>query len=343
MENGQVSAQEEALAGHDSVVVARFLLGAAAAGGADAQQIARDAHLPPWTLSASRAALPTWHSTLLWELAENALDDPQVPVTIVGQHRPGRLDVFDYLFTTAATVRDGLQATMRFLHLLTTNERRQIEAETDGETTYSYRHIQPGGRGEELCLQFAVAMMLERARAATGQPIIPVRVAFAQPAPRSHHRLAEALGTDRIDFGAPLTTITLRAGDLDLPLRTADPALASILTRYAETIPRPPAGFLERFRSQLEQLTGAGHVSLEVCARQMMVSTRTLQRQLAEHGTTWRGELDTVREAKARQAHSSGQVTTRRLASQLGYSDPRSLHRAMRRWNRKADEHKRRA
>src|SRR5579859_3576222 len=67
MENGKVRVQEEALAGHASVVVARFLLGAAAAGGADARQLAKDAGLPPWTFSAVQAALPTWHSTLLWE------------------------------------------------------------------------------------------------------------------------------------------------------------------------------------------------------------------------------------------------------------------------------------
>jgi hypothetical protein len=51
--------------GHDSVVVPRFLLGAAAAGGADARQMARDARLPSWALAAEEAVIPTRHSTLL--------------------------------------------------------------------------------------------------------------------------------------------------------------------------------------------------------------------------------------------------------------------------------------
>lgn len=324
--------QAQTPAGHDSVVVTRFLLGAAAAGGADARQLARDARLPPRTFSDNRAVLPTWHSTLLWELAEHALDDPHVPVTIADHHQPGQLDVFDYLFTTAATVRDGLQATIRFLHLLTTNERRRIETETEREITYSYLHIQPGGRGEELCLQFAITAFIARARAATGQPVAPVRVAFAQPPPRTHRRLAEALGTRTIDFGAPVTTFTMRASDLNLPLRTADPVLARILTRHAAAIPRPPATFLERFRRLLAEVIQAESPSLGACARRMTVSTRTLQRQLAQHGTTWRAELDAAREAKARQASIVGRVSAVRLASQLGYSDPRSLRRAQRRW-----------
>jgi hypothetical protein len=83
-----------------------------------------------------------------------------------------------------------------------------------------------GARGEQLCLQFAAAVVFARAGAATGQPVIPVRVAFAQPPPRTYRPGIGALGTRRIEFGAPVTTFTLRAADLDLPLRDADPALA---------------------------------------------------------------------------------------------------------------------
>jgi AraC-like DNA-binding protein len=124
----------------------------------------------------------------------------------------------------------------------------------------------------------------------------------------------------------------MRASDLNLPLRTADPVLARILARYAAAIPRPPATFLERFRLRLAEVIEAESPSLDACARRMTVSTRTLQRQLAQHATTWRAELDAAREAKARQASIAGQVSTVRLASQLGYSDPRSLRRAQRRW-----------
>jgi AraC-like DNA-binding protein len=325
--------------GHDSVVVPRFLLGAAAAGGADARQMARDARLPSWALAAEEAVIPTRHSTLLWEMAEHTLEDPDVPLTIASRHRVGQLDFFDYLFSTAATVRDGLQATMRFLHLLTTNERRQVEAETERETTYSYRHVAPGGRGEQLCLQFAVAVVCARARAATGQRVVPVRVAFAQPPPRTYRPLIEALGTRRIEFGAPVTTFTLRAADLDLPLRGADPALAEILARYAATLPPPPvATWPEHFRQVLSEAIRDGTPSLGAVARRLAVSPRTLQRQLAAHGTTWRAELERARQALARHYSQAGPPGMARLARQLGYGDPRSVRRALRRWDDNATE-----
>ena len=338
-ENVLVSMSATGPAAHDSVVVARFLLDAAAAGGADARQMARDAQLPTWAFTADHATIPSRHSMQLWELAEHALEDRHIPMTIASRHQAGQLDLFDYLFITAATFREGLRASRAFMHLLSTNSRLQVEVETDRETTYSYRHMEPGGRGEELCLQFAIATFCARAQAATGQPVVPARVAFAQPPPRSPRPLIEMLGTRRIDFGAPVTTFTLRASDLDLPLRGADPALAGILTRYAATLAPPPvATWQEHFQQRLAQAIEAGAPSLDTVARRMAVSDRTLQRQLAAHGTTWRAELDSARHALARQAHQTGPPSMARLARQLGYSEPRAARRALRRWQHDGTE-----
>jgi hypothetical protein len=120
--------------------------------------------------------------------------------------------------------------------LLTTNARLEIAAETDHEVTYPYRHLDADGRGAELALQFSAAVFCARASAGTRQPIAPIRVAFTQPAPRSHRTFSETFGTSRLDFGAPLTTFTFRSHDLNLPMPGADPALAHILTSYAATL-----------------------------------------------------------------------------------------------------------
>jgi AraC-like DNA-binding protein len=260
-------------------------------------------------------------------------------MTVVNRHQVGELDLFDYLFTTAGTLREGLETDSRYLHLVTTRLERGVEAETDRETTYSYRQAEPGGRGEDLCLQFSVAALYARARAATGQPVRPVRIAFAQSAPPSHRRLAEALGTRNVDFSAPVTTFTFSARDLDLPMRGAEPALARILNRYAASLAAPlPVTWHGQFQRLLARSIEAGSPSLESVANQMAVSPRTLQRQLAEHGTTWRAELDAARQRRAVQARQSRTVSSAALARQLAYSDPRSLRRALRRWDNEATD-----
>jgi transcriptional regulator GlxA family with amidase domain len=67
-------------------------------------------------------------------------------------------------------------------------------------------------------------------------------------------------------------------------------------------------------------------------ARRMSVSVRTLQRRLADWGTTWSAQLDEIRCRRAREADLFANPSMQSLAARLGYSDVRSVRRAMRRW-----------
>jgi hypothetical protein len=109
-----------------------------------------------------------------------------------------------------------------------------------------------------------------------------VGVTFTQSAPRSYQAFIDTFGTRRIEFGAPVTTFTLRAEDLDMPMPSADPALARILRRYAATLPRPASvDWLDLFRQALAEAIGEGAPSLDTLSRRLAVSTRSLQRRLS--------------------------------------------------------------
>jgi AraC-like DNA-binding protein len=323
----------QAAAVHDSVELSRLILGVAAAGGADTRAMARAAGLPGWLLGRDTAMIGSARHARLWELAGHALADPCLGLTAVARHRVGDLDLYDYLFLTAGTVREALEVSGSYFHLISTNCSLAPQPHPGGEVTYRYRHALAGGPGEELWTQFSIAGFCARISAAAGRPVTPAHVAFAQPPPRSHRVFTETFGTRRIDFGAPVTTFTLRPADLELPMPAADPALASILRRYAGSLPRPePADWLGHFRQVLADAIGEGPISMTALARRLAVSTRTLQRRLAEHGTTWRTELETARQHRARQAITAGRPSMARLAHQLSYTDPRSARRALRRW-----------
>lgn len=318
--------------GRESSKMVRYLLGASVAGGADAARLTRDLRLPGWILQHDDAMISPDYALRLWELAEHALKVPNLAITFAERYQPGELDLYDYLFSTAPTLRDGFDVSSRYLHLLTTNARLQVEAETDREVTYSYRYLLADGRGADLALQLSVAIFCARARAGTGQPVVPVRIAFRQRAPRSHRAFTEAFGTAVVDFDAPVTTFTFRTRDLNLPMLGADPALARILARYAATLPPPPdLNWRQHFRLQVTEALDDGGASLTAMARRMAVSPRTLQRQLAEQGTTWRAELDAARRRRVDQFTG---VDPASLAQRLGYSDARSARRTVRRWDR---------
>ena len=309
-----------------------MVLSAAVARGADSQVLVREARLPDWALSAGYGMISSQYAIRLWEIAEWALVDPHVALAIAGQHQRGDLSLHDYLFATAATLRDGLDANGEFLHLVTNNSRWQVMTETDRDVTYSYEHFERAHRGIELGAQFGLALFCTRARQATGMPVVPVQVGFAQRAPRSHLAVVEAFGTRRVDFDQPVNTLTFRKADLNMPLRGSDPVLAGILRQYAATLgTQAPLTWYRQFQALLaDSLTDVP--TLDSMARRMVMSPRSLQRHLAEHGTSWRAELEQARRRQAEQSRSRSQPTMATLARQLGYSDARSASRALRRW-----------
>jgi AraC-like DNA-binding protein len=321
----------------DSVALVRGLLAAAEGCGVDAGRLVRDAEIPGWVLSAELPVmLPLRYGRSIWELTEHALETADAPLAMVSQSARGRHGLLDYLFATASTVREGLASVAEFLHLWTTNGRLRIETGDDDAATWSYHWRAPqGGRAEALASQFMVLTAMRGIRTATGRPVVPLEVTLAHDAPRSYRALGEMLGSARLHFGAPMTTIAFHPRDLDLPLRTADPVLADILTRHARSQPAAPlADWLELFRVRLAQALAAGTPTLAEVARRMTASTRTVQRRLAEHGTTWRAELESARRRLARE---SGADRTA-LARRLGYADARSVRRALWQWNGAPDQ-----
>jgi AraC-like DNA-binding protein len=316
---------------NDSVVLPKFVLSAVAARGADARILAREARLPGWLFTAVQGAISSLYAIRLWELAEWTLQDPDIAVDIAGRHQQGDLSLYDYLFLTAPTLRDGLTANGEFLHLVTSNSRWEVLEETDRDVTYSYAHSIRAHRGIELGAQFGLGLFCAKVRNATGKPIVPVSVGFAQRAPRSHRAIADAFGTRQVEFDQPVNTLTFRQSDLDLPLRGADPVLAGILRRYAATLPAAEqVTWYERFKALLYDSLAAAP-TLDTMALQFAMSRRSLQRHLAEHGTTWRAELDLARRRRAEEARSAARPTLNSLARQLGYSDTRAVSRALRR------------
>lgn len=77
-------------------------------------------------------------------------------------------------------------------------------------------------------------------------------------------------------------------------------------------------------QSVLTDALDDGGASLGAVARRMAVSPRTLQRYLAEQGTTWRSERDA---ARRRRADRRGDDDCATIAQRLGYFHPRSTRR----------------
>lgn len=315
---------------------------AACAGEPAALALAKRCGLPAGAASAPwiELELPRLHRFL--DDAADAAGDPLLGIH-VGEALPRETwDVLQMSSLSAPTLRAALAVLPRLVTLF--ND--AVEITTGGGRDVSIAHAIPGvpeglsRHGNELW----VAALLRRAREATGVAIRPRAVWFAHRAPAEQAAIARALDVPPPAFGAGATGIEISAADADRPLRTADPVLLGVLDRLVA--PQLAAlgdrrGVAARVCRALDASLDAGVdgragtaqlATMDEVARALAMSTRTLQRELTESGTSFRALVDHVRQTRARTLLRDD-VPVDEVAARLGYSERSAFVRAFGRWS----------
>ncbi|MGW4571974.1 AraC family transcriptional regulator [Streptomyces tendae] len=281
------------------------------------------------------ARVPTDRLSRLWRRGLGATDDPCLGVKAAGHWRFGRLRLMDYLVANAPTLADVFTVMEEYSALVNTapNEIHLTGGTgSTGTVTYQIRSGDPDV--DAMASQYALATVLFRARYVAGREIRPLHVGLTSDAPAHHRELAVRFGAQRLDFGADATTMTLASADLSLPLPDADARLGEILRQHAADViatQARPSLWTGRLRQVVTDQLAGGGLSLRTVARALALSPRSLQRRLAEEGTTWRDLVDTVRHDRATVLLARG-MSRKEVAARLGFADTRALRAALRRW-----------
>ncbi len=88
----------------------------------------------------------------------------------------------------------------------------------------------------------------------------------------------------------------------------------------------------EQVKWTLKRLLADNRPDVQAVARELGVSSRTLQRRIAEEGATFRQLLGEARQELARTYLQQDAIEISRLARLVGYEDPNSFYRAFRAW-----------
>ncbi|MDX2389331.1 MULTISPECIES: AraC family transcriptional regulator ligand-binding domain-containing protein [unclassified Streptomyces] len=321
-------------AGTVSTHLARFLIDAVP--GPDSGRLSRLSDLGPDVLRDDLARTSTQSLLTVWE--QLVLTEPRTLIgpRILGNAPIGTFGVWDYLITSGPTLGQSLRRAVEHLASLGDPAAEQLLVEEDGRSVV-LRHA-TGSWGPDVVEAidlFALALFLDRARAAVGRHLIPSYVTITHRPPARSRQLTELFGTDRIMFGAPYNSIAFTEDDAHAPLPKAQPGLERLLVQHAELLlaaSRPVLRWHDRFRMALATAFREDTVSLEKVARRLSLSPRTLQRRLCENGTTWREQVESVRQQHTLDLLRTTDLPLQSVAGRVGYSDARALRRAVRRW-----------
>ncbi|MFE3554871.1 AraC family transcriptional regulator ligand-binding domain-containing protein [Streptomyces sp. NPDC059193] len=261
----------------------------------------------------------------------------ELSVALAQQSDPGTFGVWDYLITSAPTPLEGLRDAATYIAIVADSSTDALRITEDGAHVTISHVNQADLTYEAACAirGYALGLYQRRLSEAAQRRLVPVRVTLAAKAPRRHEALAELYGTRTIDFEAPDTSITFLASELNTPTPHAQPGLSAVLRRHAEqtlATAIPLHDWLDLFRTALASAHEEAAATLAAVARRMAVSTRTLQRRLDEHGTTWNNEVESLRRARITRLLHDTDLGIDAIAARSGYADARALRRAVQRW-----------
>ncbi|MFS2007051.1 AraC family transcriptional regulator [Duganella sp. CT11-25] len=250
----------------------------------------------------------------LWELVVEKSGDPLIGLKISAPHRLGWLGVMGHIMLVSPTVQSSI-------------ERYQ------GNTRVGL--VLPGARRDvpQQRYDFVWCVLLRSLRCAAGRDdIAPVVVEYTFPEPANAHVYAETFGCP-VKFDMPYNVMEFSDTDLVMALPASPPLVSGGGERVLASLARAePPTFSAKVQCLLASLLPKGPPHRDDIAAQMMMSERTLQRRLAEEGTSFTNLVDDTRRELARQSLSAGELSLKMLSFQLGFSEPSAFYRACKRW-----------
>ncbi|WP_296246109.1 AraC family transcriptional regulator [Pseudomonas sp. UBA4194] len=270
--------------------------------------------------------------TRLWTLAVERSGNPAIGLNMARLVRPASFHVVGYLLMSSRTLAEGFERLVRYQRIIAESADLSFRLLPEGYAlilTVHGDHLPPTRQSAEASLACALALCTWL----TGRTVQPIKVMLAGPEPVDPGPYTQTFGAP-ITFTAPYDALVFHKDDMEIPLPTANEAMAALHDRFAgEYMARFSDNQVShRARLMICRLLPLGEPRREAVAQALHMSQRTLQRRLQDEDTSFQTLLDDTRRQLAEQYMARPQMTLLEAAYLLGFSDPSNFFRAFRRW-----------
>ena len=268
----------------------------------------------------------------LWRAALAASGDRFLGLSAAGAWEARADHLVILLLTSAETLGEGLEASLRYQELLSHGRVVTLGEHPEHHAIHvnKIEHELPITAHE---IEFIAVIVVKLLRFATDGRFTTREVQFEHPYRGQIQNYTRAFGCS-VTFGHERTTILVDDDAWALPLTHGNKALHAQLRGVAEGLHAALESrhFVDIVRDRIKVMIPMGQSSIDHVAAALHMTPRTLQRRLQEDGTTFRALVDAVRRSILVACVERNQTPdeTMRLA---GYTNLRSFRRAMKRWN----------
>jgi AraC-like DNA-binding protein len=299
------------------------------AAGCDGAALIARAGYDPCDLEGPTVRCPLDHCQRLWELSLDATGDPAFGLKVASHIKHTTFHALSYGLAASSTLKEAFQRVCRYCQV--GSDAVAYELFKCGSEYHFV--IKPIAELSFEAIDALVAAQLRMCRSLTGPEFSPLLLELRRPRPARIDDFERLLRAP-LRFGAARNLLVFDADSIERPLEGGNPELARyndvIALQYLMRIER--GDIQGRVRDVLLQRLKGCEPSQEEVAEQLHMSARTLQRKLADSGTTYKELLDETRHALALMYLSTPQSSVNEVTYLLGFSSGSCFTRAFRRW-----------
>ena len=304
--------------------------------GIEAENVLRRAGLPRDLMGREQAKLTVEEYFGLWEALDAEADDPILPIRLGRAATP---EVFHPAIFAALCSPNLIVAIQRIAQYkrLCAPVTLVIDEEEEG-LSIAKRWDDPTVVIPKTLATMELVFLTQIARIGTREPIRPLRIESSQPL-QPLEAYVDFFGVKPVRSKRHRVVFTWE--DARRPFLTAsesvwqtfEPELQRRLTTLEASAP-----LSARVRSVLLESLPSGESSVDVVAKRLGLSTRTLQRKLKPEGVSFKDIVNSTRKDLARHYVTKTSLAYPEISFLIGFEEPSSFFRAFREWTGKTPE-----
>ncbi|MCJ9427727.1 AraC family transcriptional regulator [Kordiimonas marina] len=303
--------------------------------GLDRAAVYEAAGVEPLSAGGGQDRVPGSVADALWRAAESLTGDEALGLKVGTRVRYSSYATLGHLLTTCDTVGESLKMACGYATYVGTGGLFDMKDE-GGDMVLTYRPVRPEWPAGQIRSE-AVLLPFVRFANWAAEGVRPAEIYLCRERADNPQVFEEAFLAP-VRFGAGHNSIRWQPEALAHPMADANRALKDVLRAHVladlptdtDTVARV-SGYLSTRLSEPLGLGGSDAL-LKACAGELGLSVRSLQRELAGSGQSFRSLLADARKLSAQKLLRESDASVADIAEHLGYSEPAAFVRAFGRW-----------
>ncbi len=299
--------------------------------GLSLEMMQRKAGLPELFFQQEKIYASTAELFSLWKAITDHCGDVAFGLKLGSDMRLERNHPMAIAAVCSSCLRDALQRISRYKRVVCPEEIR-VDVKGD-EVIIDSHYLATSEPAPHIMTDIGFSWMTAMARHSSDGHIRPLRIELTRGP--EHRELLEGHFGCPITFNAARNALVFRTRDLDFPFYTHNEELLALIAPQldAELQEHDQNARVTYAVKQVLKRTLAGRrPTLQSLAKELAMSTRTLQRRLTDEGITFQQLVEETRRELARSYLQTGAIEPNETAYLLGYEDTNSFYRAFSGW-----------